>query len=455
MTNKTDLMEEIVSLSKRRGFIFPASEIYGGTGAIFDFGPLGVALKNNLKQLWWQSIVLVREEVVGLDSAILTKREVLKASGHEKGFFDWLVECKNCHSRFKKDEIGQRKVCPVCQKKQFTAPAKFNLMFKTELGPVEGDLAYLRPETAQGIFVNFKNLLDTARVKIPFGVAQIGKAFRNEITTGNFIFRLREFEQMELEYFVRPKEAEKWYKYWVDERFKWYLKLGIQKKNLRLRPHKKEELAHYAIASTDVEYKFPFGWQEIEGIANRQDFDLLVHQKGSGKDLSFFDERTRNKYIPYIIEPSAGVERIILALLVDGFEKGKSQNSKIKSTSQKSKLEGGGKHKRGEGEVVLHLNPKLAPVKAAVFPLVNKDKLPQIAWEIYEMLKGDLAVQIDGSGSIGRRYRRQDEIGTPWCITVDFQTLKDKTVTIRDRDSLKQERVKIKELPDILKKKSE
>jgi len=429
-TNNT--MEEIVSLCKRRGFVFQSSEIYGGTGSVWDFGPMGVLLKNNIKALWWQAMVQERDDVVGLDSAILTKREVLQASGHEQGFSDPLVECKICHERFRADH--QNVIDDHFKEKHkgddvasnLTSAQEFNLMFKTFMGVIdnENNLAYLRPETAQGIFINYKQVMETSRLKLPFGIAQIGKSFRNEITPGNFIFRTREFEQMEMEYFVKPDEAEKHFEGWTASRLKWYQDLGINEKKLRLREHEQSELAHYANRAQDVEYEFPFGWSELEGIANRGDFDLKTHEKHSGKDLQYFDEVTREKFHPYVIEPAAGVDRATLAFIVDSYQ-----------------------HREG-GDVVLKLHPKLAPIKVAVFPLVNKDRLPQVAKDICTDLRKLFMVQYDASGSVGRRYRRQDEIGTPWCVTVDFDSLEDNTVTVRDRDTMEQTRVKIIDLKE-------
>jgi len=446
-----DLMEKIVSLCKRRGFIFPDSEIYGGMANTWDFGPLGVELKNNIKKAWWKNIVLERENIVGLDSAIIINPKVWEASGHIRGFADPLVECKSCHTRFRADDLMKGKYgevsmkdgyphCPLCGG-ELTEEKKFNLMFKTFLGPVEdtSHLAYLRPETAQGIFINFKQILDTSRQKIPFGIAQIGKSFRNEITPGNFIFRIREFEQMELEYFVKPLEDTKWYRYWQDERIKWYERLGINKDYLRLREHDKNELAHYAKSCADIEYRFPFssdeGWGELEGIANRTDFDLKNHLEHSGQNLKYFDEETKETYLPYIIEPSAGVERSLLAFLLDAYHEEQDQN--------------------GETRIVLKLHPQLAPVKLAIFPLLkNNPHLVQLAQNIYQDLKikFDFLIDYDEVGSIGRRYRRQDEIGTPWGITVDHQSLEDKTVTIRERDTMKQERIKIEEISQYVRK---
>lgn len=428
------LMEKIVSLCKRRGFIFPSSEIYGGIGSVYDYGHYGVLLKNNVKQLWWQANVLKREEVVGLDSAVILHPRVWQASGHVSSFTDPLVECKECHQRYRADyllegkygdikTIDGRPRCPACGG-ELTEEKKFNLMFKTYIGAVENtaSAAYLRPETAQGIFVNFKTIMITNSQKIPFGIAQIGKAFRNEITPGNFTFRTREFEQMEIEFFVEPGTDEKWHKYWLDERIKWYQKLGIKKDNLRLRQHTKKELSHYSKDTYDVEYQFPWGWGELEGIANRTDFDLKEHQKYSGRDLTYFDETTKKTYIPYVIEPSAGADRATLAFLIDSYyEDGK--------------------------RIVLQLHPQLAPIKVAIFPLVaNKPDLIRVAKKIYEMLRTQLVVAFDDRGNIGKRYYAQDEIGTPWCVTIDYDTLKDNTVTVRDRDTTKQERVKAEAL---------
>lgn len=463
-----NLMEKIVSLCKRRGFVFQGSEIYGGTGSVWDYGPMGVLLKNNVKAMWWRDMVQMRDDIVGLDSAILMNPKVWEASGHVSGFHDPLVECKKCHKRFRQDHLDEIMtktggggttddwnnfsekdkeylLCKKGEKHEFTESRQFNLMFKTFMGPVEDSAhaTYLRPETAQGIFVNFKNVLETSRKKLPFGIAQIGKAFRNEITPGNFTFRTREFEQMELEYFVNPKEAEKCHKEWIEVRKEWYLQYGIKKENLKLREHDKKELAHYAKAATDVEYKFPFGWSELEGIANRQDFDLKQHEKFSGIDLKYFSEETKEKFIPFVIEPSGGVDRATLAFLVDAYSE----------TPLRQGFEGQAEKGRSPGEVVLHLHPKLAPIKVAVFPLVKKEGLPKIAHEIYDELKLDWQVMYDEAGSVGKRYRRQDEIGTPFCITVDFDSLKNKTVTVRDRDSMKQEVVKIKELKNYLQEK--
>lgn len=429
-----DLMEKIVSLCKRRGFIFPGSEIYGGLASIYDYGHYGVLLKNNVKRGWWEDNVLKRDDVVGVDSSILMHPKVWQASGHVSSFTDPLVECKSCHQRFRADHLFEGKFgevktidgkprCPLCSG-ELTQEKKFNLMFKTHIGPVEdtASIVYLRPETAQGIFVDFKTILTTYSKKIPFGIAQIGKAFRNEITPGNFTFRMREFEQMEIEFFVEPGTDEKWHKYWLEERMNWYQKFGIKKEHLRLRQHTKEELSHYSKATYDIEYLFPWGWGELEGIANRTDFDLRQHQKYSGRDLTYFDEGSKKAYIPYVVEPSAGADRATLAFLLDSY-------------SEEPK------------RVILKLHPQLAPIKVAVFPLVaNKKELVDKARSIYEALQPYFSAVWDDRGNIGKRYYAQDEIGTPWCITVDYDTLEDYTVTIRDRDTTKQERVKIEAL---------
>jgi glycyl-tRNA synthetase len=422
-------MDKLVSLCKRRGFIFPSSEIYGGLGACYDYGPLGVELKNNVKKAWWKAAVQERDDMVGLDASILMHPQTWVASGHVEGFADPLVECKQCKQRWRADHIKDGK-CPACGG-ELTEPRMFNLMFKTFVGPVEDEasVAYLRPETAQGIFVNFQNVLNSTRKKLPFGIAQMGKSFRNEITTGNFIFRMREFEQMEIEYFVRPGTDEQWFKHWVEERFNWYTNLGIKKDNLRLRQHAKDELAHYARDCYDIEYLFPIGWSEIEGIANRTDFDLKQHAKFSGKDLSYFDEETKEHTIPYVIEPSAGVDRSVLAFLADSYDEEKDK----------------------EGlRVILRLHYALAPIKTAVLPLSRNEKLLPISREIYNSLRNCWMVQYDDAQSIGRRYRRQDEIGTPFCVTIDFQSLEDKQVTIRERDKMRQIRVPIEVLKSTL-----
>jgi glycyl-tRNA synthetase len=422
-------MDKLVSLCKRRGFIFPSSEIYGGLGACYDYGPLGVELKNNVKKAWWKTVVQEREDMVGLDASILMHPQTWVASGHVEGFADPLVDCKQCRQRWRADHIKDRK-CPACGG-ELTEPRMFNLMFKTFVGPVEDEasIVYLRPETAQGIFVNFQNVLTSTRKKLPFGIAQMGKSFRNEITTGNFIFRMREFEQMEIEYFVKPGTDEGWFKHWVEARFNWYINLGIKKENLRLRQHGKDELAHYARDCYDIEYLFPIGWSELEGIANRTDFDLKQHAKYSGKDLSYFDEETKEQFIPYVIEPSAGVDRSLLAFLADSYDEEKDK----------------------EGlRVILRLHPALAPIKVAVLPLSRNEALLPLSRDVYNSLRKCWIVQYDDAQSIGRRYRRQDEIGTPFCVTIDFQSLEDRQVTIRERDKMRQIRVPIELLKSTL-----
>lgn len=420
-------MEKIVSLCKRRGFIFQSSEIYGGINACYDYGPMGVELKKNVKEHWWRSMVYENADVVGLDAAILMHPRVWEASGHVAGFTDPLVDCKVCKQRFREDEIDPEKLekrqCPRCgNKESLTESRQFNLMFKTHMGAVEdsASVVYLRPETAQGIYVNYKSVMDSSRKKIPFGIAQIGKAFRNEITPGNFTFRTREFEQMEMQYFIRPGNDDEVFDRWKERRMAWYLDLGITPEKLRFHEHGANELAHYAKKAFDIEYDFPIGWKELEGIHNRTDFDLSRHQEFSGKDLTYFDDADRERFVPYIIETSAGVDRTVLTCLVDAYEE--EQLEKDKRT-------------------VLHLDPRIAPVKAAVFPLVNRDGMPEIATKIADELRGELLVFYDASGAVGRRYRRQDEAGTPFCITVDSQTLEDETVTVRDRDSMQQERI--------------
>lgn len=426
----TDLMEKLVSLSKRRGFVFQSSEVYGGLGSVWDYGPLGVELKRNVKDRWWTAMVS-RPEIEGLDAGILMHAGVWEASGHVEGFTDPLVECKNCHRRFRADEIEAQ--CPICGvKDQFTEPRMFNLMFRTFMGPVEDEAAqiYLRPETAQGIYVNFLNVLNSARQKVPFGIAQIGKAFRNEITPGNFIFRTREFEQMEMQYFVKPGTDREWFEYWKNERMDWVKSLGIRPEKLKFHEHTREELAHYAYEAFDIMYEFPFGWQEFEGIHNRTDFDLSNHQKHSGKKFEYFDQAANERYVPYIIETSGGVDRLMLVLLADAYRE---------------------EIVEGETRVVLGLQPQLAPIKAAVFPLVKKDGMPELSTKIAEDLRGSFQIFYDEAGSIGRRYRRQDEAGTPFCITIDGQSLEDGTVTVRDRDTLKQDRVQASALAAYLK----
>ncbi|MBZ9572334.1 glycine--tRNA ligase [Patescibacteria group bacterium] len=437
-----DLTAKIVSLAKRRGFIFPSSEIYGGFESGYDFGPLGVEMKQNLKRAWWLEMIKNHENVVGLDAAILMSPKVWQASGHlTAGFADTLMECKKCHKRFKKDEI-KKSGCPECGG-ELTKPKKFNLMMKAFVGPVEEEAAatYLRAETCQGIYMNFENVLKSMRLKLPFGIAQIGKAFRNEINPKNFIFRTREFEQMEMQWFCHPKEADRWFEFWKKERIKWYKNLGIKKENLRAEEIPAKERAHYARRQVDLEYRFPFGWGEIEGIHNRGDWDLSNHAKYSGEDLRYYDEETKEKYFPHIVETSVGVERSLFAFLCDAYQEIKGGRTK---TTESTK----------EIEVLLKLDKKLAPIKVAVLPLVrNKPEIVKKAKEVYQLLKPHFICQYDELNSIGRRYRRQDEIGTPFALTIDFETLKKQDVTIRDRDTMKQERVKIKDLIEVLKEK--
>jgi glycyl-tRNA synthetase len=429
-------MEKIVSLCKRRGFIFQSSEIYGGLASTWDYGPLGVEFKRNVKEAWWRSVVYERDDIEGLDAAILMHPRTWVASGHLKSFFDRLIDCKDCKKRFKLEELDASKTkprCPHCGSSSLTEARNFNLMFKTSVGSVEDpdSQIFLRPETAQGIFVNFNNVLNSTHKKLPFGIAQIGKAFRNEVTTGNFIFRSREFEQMEIEYFVQKSEAEKWYKYWIKERLNWYIKLGINSKNLRAREHKKDELAHYACACVDIEYKFPFGWSELEGIANRTDFDLRRHTEESHKDLNYFDEDLKKTVLPYIIEPSGGVDRTVLAFLVGAYRE---------------------EEVHGRKRVVLGLHKSLSPIKVAVLPLLkNRAEIVKLAKSITEDLRKNLSglkkrIVYDDTAAIGRLYRRQDEIGTIFCVTVDVDSLKDKKVTVRERDSMEQVRVSIDKL---------
>jgi len=422
-------MDKIVSLCKRRGFIFQSSEIYGGLGSCWDYGPLGVELKRNIKQAWWKSMVQERDDIVGLDASILMNPQVWSASGHLDTFADPLVDCKSCKMRWRADDIDE-KICPNCGG-ELTEPRMFNLMFKTFMGPVEDDAGtiYLRPETAQGIFTNFENVLTSSRKKLPFGIAQIGKAFRNEITPGNFIFRTREFEQMEIEYFVKPGTDTEQLDRWVKDRFNWYTQLGIEPDHLRLHQHAKEDLAHYALDCYDIEYLFPMGWAELEGIANRSDFDLKQHAKYSGKDLSYFDEEAKERIVPYVIEPSAGVDRSLLAFLIDAYDE---------------------ENTGSEVRVVLHFHPVLAPIKVAVLPLSRNEKLVPLAKQVYTDLRQCLVTQYDDAQSIGRRYRRQDEIGTPLCVTVDFQSLDDGQVTVRDRDSMRQVRMPLNILSSTL-----
>jgi glycyl-tRNA synthetase len=431
-------LEEIVGLCKRRGFIFPSSEIYGGVGSTYDYGHYGVLLRNNVKNAWWRAMLTERDDIVALDSAIIQHPRVWEASGHVAGFSDPMVDCKTCKKRFREDklDIGE------CGKKpsklpgegpdcELTEAREFNLMFKTQVGPVAetGSEAFLRPETAQGIFINFKNVLQFSRKKPPFGIAQIGKSFRNEITTGNFIFRTREFEQMEMEFFCPPDEAEQWHEHWMEQRMRWYTDLGIRPENLILRPHEADELSHYSSATSDIEYLFPMGFSELEGIANRGDFDLTQHAEFSGEKLEYFDQQSGERYVPHVIEPAAGVDRSTLAFMVDAY--------------WTEEIE-------GRQRTVLSLHPRLAPVKVAVLPLVNKEGMDDRAREIYDSLKHRIGAEYDAKGAIGKRYRRHDEIGTPWCVTVDGQTAEDDTVTLRDRDSLEQSRVPVEGLAEAL-----
>jgi len=423
-----DLMSKLVSLSKRRGFVFQASEIYGGIGSSWDYGPLGVELKRNVKDAWWRAMVHERDDIVGLDSAIIQHPRVWEASGHIENFTDPLVDCLKCKGRFRADKLDDARCLEKPSKKpgecggELTAPRRFNLMFKTFLGPVEDSAAtaYLRPETAQGIFTNFVNVQQSARKRPPFGIAQIGKSFRNEITPGNFIFRTREFEQMEMEFFVPPADWQKWFDEWRRLRQQWYVDLGMDPAKLRLRDHAKDELAHYSNGCTDVEYLFPFGWSELEGVASRTDFDLKRHAAVSGKELQFFDEQTKEHYVPFVIEPAAGCDRATLAFLVDAYREEQVE---------------------GETRVLLKLHPRLAPLKVALLPLVKKDGMPEKARAIEKGLRARFTTFYDEAGAIGRRYRRMDEVGTPFCLTVDGQTKDDSTVTVRHRDTMRQERV--------------
>jgi glycyl-tRNA synthetase len=429
-------MDKIVSLSKRRGFVFPSSEIYGGLGSSYDYGHYGVLLKNNIRGQWWRAMLQERDDIVALDSAIIQHPMTWQASGHLEGFTDPLVDCRTCKLRFRADHI-QQSACgrkpskhpgetPECD---LTEARDFNLMFETTVGPVkeEGSTVYLRPETAQGIFLNFKNYLQFSRKKPPFGIAQVGKSFRNEITTGNFIFRTREFEQMEMEFFVPPEDAQRWHEHWLAERMNWWTGLGLRSDHLRLRAHDADELSHYSSATSDVEYLFPIGWSELEGIANRGNFDLTQHAKFSGQKLEYVDTATGERYVPHVIEPAAGADRGMLAFLVDAYDEDEIE---------------------GESRTVLRLHPLLAPVKVAVLPLVRKDGQPELAREVYLDLRDRVQAEYDEGGAIGRRYRRQDEIGTPWAVTIDHQSLDDHTVTLRDRDSLAQVRIAIGDLAD-------
>ena len=444
MSSDVVKMEKIVDLCKRRGIVLPSSEIYGGVGSTYDYGHYGVLLKTNVKNEWWRAMLQERDDIVAIDSAILQHPRVWEASGHLAGFTDPLVDCRTCGQRFRADHLAEL----ACGRKPSQHPGEtdecsltesrdFNLMFETTIGPVKesGATAYLRPETAQGIFINFKNFLQFSRKKPPFGIAQVGKSFRNEITPGNFIFRTREFEQMEMEYFVAPEEADRWFEHWLGERERWYKELGIRPDHLRLRPHDSDELSHYSSATSDVEYLFPSTgggeegrWSELEGIANRGDFDLTRHAEFSGEKLEYFDQASGQRYVPHVIEPAAGADRATLAFLVDAYDE------------EFVEREGTGE---GERRTVLRLHPRLAPVKAAVLPLVSKDGQPELAREVHHALRVRVQSEFDAGGAIGRRYRRQDEIGTPFCLTIDHQSLEDRTLTLRDRDSLAQERLPI------------
>ena len=466
----TDLMSKIISLCKRRGFIFQSSEIYGGVEALWDYGPLGSLLKNNIKEEWLKRFVQKRDDIVLIDGSVLMHPDVWKASGHLEHFTDPLVECKNCHSRYRADYmadgrfVGQGKAklknqCPQCGGKNFTLPRQFNLMFKTFLGPVEDEThqTYLRPETAQSMFTNFSQIQESMRLKIPFGIAQIGRSFRNEITTGNFTFRSREFDIAEIEYFVKPGLDEKWFDFWVSEWEKFFLDLGLKKENLRRYEHPKKALSHYSKKTIDIEYKFPFGWSELAGIANRTDFDLKQHSKFSGRDLTYFDEDSGKKYFPYVIEPTLGIERLLLALLVDAYTEVKGGRAKKASFLLPPSLSlGRTKTTKAakEIEILLKLDKKIAPIKVAVLPLVrNKPELVKKAREVYQLLKPHFICCYDELGSIGRRYRRGDEIGVLYALTIDFETLKNDDLTVRWRDTMKQERVRISNLVNFLKEK--
>jgi glycyl-tRNA synthetase len=424
--------DTIVNLSKKRGFVFQSSEIYGGLRSAYDYGPLGVELLRNVKDQWWHSMVRMRDDVVGLDSAIIQAPQVWEASGHVASFTDPLVECTNCNNRQRLDKLDDPDQCPVCgQRGSFTEAKQFNLMFRTHMGPVESsdNLVYLRPETAQGIFINFENVRRTSRLKLPFGIAQIGKSFRNEITPGQFVFRTREFEQMEMEFFCRPEEADEWFRYWVEERRRWYVDLGMHEDNLRLRPHDADELSHYSAGTFDVDYRFPWGWDELEGIANRTDFDLNAHITQSGKDLTYFDQETDERFVPYVIEPAAGATRTTFAFLIDAYDE---------------------EEVRGETRVVLRLDPRLAPIKVGVLPLSKKPELIDVSTKLAADLRSRRAVEHDITQAIGRRYRRQDEIGTPYCVTVDFESLEDGQATVRSRDTMEQDRISMDRIADYL-----
>lgn len=474
-------LETIASLCKRRGFIFQGSEIYGGINGFWDYGPIGCELKRNIRESWWRTMVLLRDDVVGLDSAIIMHPRTWEASGHLSGFADPMVDCRACKRRFKADQLCEEQEkkliieydsdgktvkrytlpegikCPVCGATALTEPRAFNLMFKTFVGPVEDESAvtYLRPETAQGIFCQYANILAISRLSIPFGIAQIGKAFRNEINPRNYTFRSREFEQMEMEFFIKPDTDKEWHDYWVKARMEWYTTIGLPLESLKIHTYTKNELAHYASACVDILYEFPFGFQELEGIAARSNFDLMMHQTYSGKSMEYFDQQTKEKYIPHVIEPSAGVDRIALALICEAYcEEWVPRTVKDGLPAEPIEAEHGKKPPEGfESRTVLKFHPRVAPIKVGVFPLLkNKPELVETARHIYQDLRTKWNCFYDDAGAIGRRYRRLDEIGTPYCITVDFQTLSDSTVTLRDRDSMKQERIKVSELADQLDK---
>lgn len=446
-SNKSDVTEKIVSLSKRRGFVFQSSEIYGGLNGCYDYGPLGVELLRNIKEAWWKDMTF-RENIEGLDASILMHPRVWEASGHVEHFSDPMVDCKECKGRFRADLLEDadcgnkgfkgRKAMKCFEEGKFTEARSFNLMFKTFVGPLEdsSNAVFLRPETAQGIFVNFNNVREASRQKVPFGIAQIGKAFRNEINTKNFLFRTREFEQMEMQFFVNPNEDMKWFEYWRDQRIAWFNKYGMKSEKLKFHIH--EKLAHYAKAAVDVEYEFPFGWGEIEGIHNRTDFDLKRHMEFSGKKLEYFDEQTRERFVPYVIETSAGASRSFFAFLCNAYDEEEVAKENLDGTSS------------SEVRTVLHFHPSLAPIKAAVFPLVNRDGMQEIAHNITDDLRKNFKVFYDDSGAVGRRYRRQDECGTPFCITVDSDTLTDNSVTVRERDSMQQERIQKDKIADYI-----
>lgn len=423
-----ELFDKIVNLCKRRGFVFPSAEIYGGFRSTYDYGPLGVLMLRNVKNAWWRSMVQLRDDIVGLDAAILSPPAVWEASGHLANFTDPLVDCKSCQERFRLDKLDDPSTCPSCgTKDSFTEARQFNLMFKTHAGPVEGagHEVFLRPETAQGMFLNFKNVLETSRKKPPFGIAQVGKSFRNEITPGNFVFRTREFEQMEMEFFVPPAESQQWYEYWCQQRYDWYLEHGIAAEQLRLRPHDADELSHYSSATSDVEFLFPWGFDELEGIAHRGDFDLKAHAEASGGRLEFFDQTTNEHYVPHVIEPAAGATRTMMAFLMAAYSE---------------------EEVNGEPRTVLRLHHRIAPYQVAVLPLSKKDTLTPVAKEVFRLLAPQFMCDYDETQAIGRRYRRQDEVGTPLCITVDFDTIEDRSVTVRDRDTMLQTRVPIADL---------